>query len=240
MKRQRVRVQETIATVTVSQEFVPDVVPLIRESREMILGYLEENPEFESSLTPIEVSAKTPDIIRRMAHASTVAGVGPMAAVAGGIAQYVVEGLVSSGAKHVVFDNGGDIAMYLQQPLIVGIYAGPESISGLGLRITDLGQLIGLCTSSGTVGHSFSYGVADAAIVYSSDATLADAVATRLGNLIVSRDPDILMPAMRSVMFNHIDGVMSIVGDAIGTCGRLPEIVRANVDYELISKAWED
>ena len=240
MKRQRIRVQETIATVTVSEEFVPEIVPLIKESREMIIAYILQDPAFESSFSPIEVSKNAPDIIRRMAHASAIAGVGPMAAVAGAIAQYVVEGLISSGAEHVIFDNGGDIAMYLKKPVVAGIYAGPDSVTELGLRITDLGRIIGLCTSSGTVGHSFSYGKADAAIVYSSDVALADAVATRLGNLIVSRDPDLLTPSMRSAMLKGIDGVMSIVGDAVGTCGMLPEFVKANVYYDLISKSWED
>ncbi|MFW9979320.1 MAG: UPF0280 family protein [Candidatus Thorarchaeota archaeon] len=239
MKRQSIRVDETIATITAEEHLIPPALKLVQESRELILSYINEDPEFESSLSPVDVSKNAPVLIRRMAEASAIANVGPMASVAGAIAQFVVEGLVADGADHVIFDNGGDIAMYLSQPVIAGIYAGPTAIDGLGLRISSLGTLLGLCTSSGTVGHSFSYGVADAAIVYSPDVALADAVATRLGNQITVRDPEILTSSMRAVMFDGIEGVMTILGDAIGTCGHLPEVVKANVDYDLISKAWE-
>lgn len=237
MIRERIHVNETIATVITAEEFLPSVSSLVVDAREEILGFIDEDPEFETSFAPVDVPWDSPEIVRRMAEAAKVADVGPMAAVAGAIAQYVVEGVVALGADHIVFDNGGDIAMFLAHPIVAGIYAGPKAISGLGLRIISLRKVIGLCTSSGTVGHSFSFGLADAAIVYSSNVALADAVATRLGNLIAIRDPDSLIAPMRASMLNGIDGVMTIVDDAIGTCGQIPEVVNALVDCDLISKA---
>jgi ApbE superfamily uncharacterized protein (UPF0280 family) len=239
VKRHAIRIDETIATLIADEEFILPAKESVREVRQEILDYIEIDPEFESSLQPLEVSNKAPLLVQEMADAGTKAGVGPMAAVAGCIAKHVVEHLVESGAGHVVFDNGGDIAMYLQHPIIAGIYAGSSVVQGLGLQIIRTNEILGVCTSSGTVGHSLSFGCSDAALVISKDVSLADAMATALGNSITSRAPDGLSQAMRESMVPGVEGVLVIIGDAIGTCGQLPEIVRANVQYNLIAKGWE-
>lgn len=236
MKRHPIRIDETIATVIVADEFVSPALEAVKDARVQLVDYILEHPEFESSLNPVSVSKKAPLLVRKMSEAGKTAGVGPMASVAGAIAEFVVIELVDAGANHVVFDNGGDIAMYLQRPIIAGIYAGPNSVDGLGLRISRTNEIVGLCTSSGTVGHSLSFGCSDAAITISQNVSLADAVATALGNSVNTRDSDEIALAMRKAMHQNIDGVMVIIGDAIGTCGRLPEIVHAVVDYNLISK----
>lgn len=239
MKRQSIRINETIATIIAEDEFIPLASQYVREVREQIIDYIETEPEFERSLVPISVSNNAPKIIREMADAGRTVGVGPMAAVAGCIAQYVVRRLISDGANHVIFDNGGDIAMYLRHPIVAGIYTGPGGVDGLGLRIMRTGTLLGLCTSSGVVGHSLSFGSSDAAICLSPDVALADATATALGNSVVSKDSDLIVNSMRRYMVNEVEGLMVIIGDTIGTCGRLPEVVKANVDYHLISKGLE-
>ena len=43
---------------------------------------------------------------------------------------------------------------------------------------------LGLCTSSGTIGHSLSFGLADAVVILSKSAILADAAATAVGNRV--------------------------------------------------------
>jgi len=239
LKRHSIRIKETIATIIAEDEFIPLTSQYVREAREQIIDYIETEPEFERSLVPLSVSNNAPAVIREMANAGRAVGVGPMAAVAGCIAQYVVQHLVSDGANHVVFDNGGDIAMYLQHPIVAGIYTGPGGVDGLGLRIVRTDTLLGLCTSSGVVGHSLSFGCSDAAICLSSDVALADATATALGNSVISRDSDLIVNSMRRYMVNDVEGLMVIIGDAIGTCGKLPEVVKANVDYHLISKGLE-
>lgn len=239
MKRHLIRINETIATIIAEDEFIPLASQAVREVRGQIIDYIEINPEFERSLIPLSVSYNAPGVIRKMADAGRAVGVGPMAAVAGCIAQHVVESLVADGAGHVVFDNGGDIAMFLQRPIVAGIYTGPDGVHGLGLRISRTGSLLGLCTSSGVIGHSLSFGCSDAAICISPDVALADATATALGNSVVSRDSDFIANSMRRFMIDGVEGLMVIIGDAIGTCGRLPDIVRANVDYHLISKGLE-
>ena len=240
MNRYTLKVDETIATLVVDGDYQALARQFVIEARNEILEYIEGNPEFETSFDPVFVSKSAGPIIQRMSNASQMTGVGPMASVAGSIAQYVVEELVHVGVRHAILDNGGDIALYLQEPSVIGIYRGPSGVQNLGFRITSTDQLLGLCTSSGTVGHSFSYGVSDAAIVYSHDVTLADAAATALGNRISSEESSLIECALNEMIHENINGLMVIIGNLVGTCGELPEIIKANVDYTLISKGWRD
>ncbi|MBY8996251.1 MAG: UPF0280 family protein [Candidatus Thorarchaeota archaeon] len=236
MNRYSLKVEETIATLVVDGDHYALAELLVNEARNEILEYIDGHPEFETSFTPLSVSSKAGPVVQRMSSSSHKIGVGPMASVAGCIAQYVVEELVNIGVRHVIFENGGDIAMFLEQPSVVGIYSGYSSSLGLGLRITTTDQVLGICTSSGTIGHSMSFGFSDASIVISNDVALADAAATALGNQILSENQEHVATVMREMMSEDIEGLMVVIGDLVGTCGNLPEIVKANVDYALISK----
>lgn len=236
MKRHSIRIKETIATIITDDGFVHTAEYSVREVRGQILDYILEDPEFEYSLTPVEVSKYAPEVVQKMAEAGQIANVGPMAGVAGAIAEYVVEELIASGARHVLFDNGGDIAMFLDSPTVVGIYAGNSSISNLGFLIDQTQELLSVCTSSGTVGHSLSFGVTDASIVISRNAALADASATALGNYVKKREQYSIECALEKMGLTHLDGLMVIAGDIVGTRGFLPRLVRVNVPFELISR----
>ena len=208
----------------------------VREAREQIITYIERDPQFKRSHRPIPVLENAPEIVRLMAKVSWRVGVGPMAAVAGAIAQYAAEQLVEAGADHIIFDNGGDIAMYLAHPAIVGLYSGPNGPNSLGFKITETDRFIGLCTSSATVGPSFSYGSTDASVVYADDVAFADAAATALGNMVTHNDSELVKLSLDEILFCGVRGAMVVIGDTIGTCGNLPEIVPARVDYGLITK----
>ena len=110
-----------------------------------------------------------------MIFAAQAAGVGPMAAVAGALAEQVGQRLLKS-TSEVIIENGGDIFIGARQILTVGVYAGGSPLSlKLGLRIDPAKGIRGICTSSGTVGHSLSFGKADAVCVLSDSCALADA-----------------------------------------------------------------
>ncbi len=128
-------------------------------------------------------------IVKTMAEAAEKAGVGPMAAVAGAIAEYVGRELLPF-SREVIVENGGDIFLKTQKTRSIGIYAGESSpfTGKLALRIEPKDTPLGICTSAGTVGHSLSFGKCDAAILVSPSASLADAAATAVGNLIQSAD----------------------------------------------------
>jgi ApbE superfamily uncharacterized protein (UPF0280 family) len=222
--------------VVSDEEFFAIAENAVRQARKDLVEYIRLDPYFQQSMEPISVPAHAPDIVKRMAAAGQRVGVGPMAAVAGAIAQYAVEEIVESGASHVLFDNGGDIAMHLDRPAVVGIYSGEGGTGNLGIRFTEKGELLGVCTSSATVGHSLSLGRTDASIVFSRNVALADAAATALGNSITEEDKDQVSKALSNAMTEDIDGAMVIIGDTIGAAGSLPQIVEASVDYNLIAR----
>ncbi len=236
LRRHHLSIGETIATVIADDEYISIAESAVRTARSQIKEYALKDIRFIRSLDPIDVSSDAPDIVQRMADAARRAHVGPLASVAGAIAQYAVEAMVEAGASHVIFDNGGDIAMSLGHPVTVGVYAGENGLTGLGLRFTTTGELLGVCTSSATVGLSLSFGITDASVVLSRDVALADAAATALGNAVVNDSPQCIEDAMRQTMVEGVDGMLVIVRDRIGLCGRLPQLVRANVREDLITR----
>ncbi len=156
----------------------------LRGVRSELEAYLTRDPGFERALGPREALEGAPEIVLRMVEAARACGVGPMAAVAGATAE-AVGGALLEESEQVIVENGGDIFLKTKGPRVAAIYAGESRLSGkLGVRISRVGQALGLCTSSGTVGPSLSFGRAEAAIVMASSAALADAAATALGNRV--------------------------------------------------------
>jgi hypothetical protein len=187
-------------------------------------SYVCEDPGFVSALRPYEVRPEAPGIAREMAEAARLCEVGPMAAVAGAVAEYVGRALLAE-TKQVIVENGGDIFLYSTRPRTAAIYAGSSPLSGrLGLKMELVERPLGLCTSSGTVGPSLSFGKADAAIVLANSAALADAAASALGNRVQSAED--IQPALEYLQ--TIPGVLggaAIIGEHLGAWGEV-ELVR--------------
>lgn len=236
MKRHFLKVKETMATIIADEKFIPIAEAEIIHERGLLENYIREDLQFRTTLKPYPVRPNAPEIVRAMAEAGARAGVGPMAAVAGAIAEFSLKAMIEAGATHAIVDNGGDMAMILSQPVTVGIFTGPAKIKDIGFKFEPQPGIIGLCTSSGTVGHSLSFGRADAATVISRDVCLADAMATALGNAIKSKNSRRIEEAMNSLWIEGIEGMMVIIDDVIGLCGNLPEIVKIRMDIEKISK----
>ena len=192
--------------------------------RKQIEEYFAEDRTFRSALEPVEVRDDAPAIIGEMAKAARIVGVGPMASVAGVMAERVGRELLRF-SKQIIVENGGDIFVKTSCQRLLGVYAGSSPFTGkLALKIDPDQTPLGVCTSSGTVGHSLSLGKADAAIVLSKWTALADAVATATGNLV--KTPEDIQ---RSVDFargiDGVDGVLVIVGEKVGAWGNV-EIVK--------------
>jgi uncharacterized protein len=200
---------------------------LILKYREQLEQYIEKYPEFHSSLKPLPIPAKAPHIILDMLESGQKANVGPMAAVAGAIAEYVGMDLLEF-SPEIIVENGGDIFLKTTKKRVVGIYAGDSPLTGkLGLEIHPEETPLGICTSSGTVGHSLSFGKADAVVTVAGSATLADAAATAICNQVKSPD-DI----SRAIEFGRIiaglKGIVIIIGSAIGVWGDV-KLCKTNV-----------
>jgi ApbE superfamily uncharacterized protein (UPF0280 family) len=235
--REHFREKETIATIISEERFIKIAKKDIIERRRDLEAFIRDDPFFKITYDPYPCPRGAPEIVGRMCSASDKAKVGPMAAVAGALAELAVEAMVEEGATHAIVDNGGDIAMRIDRPVIVGIYTGGSKIKDIGLMIEPNENMIGLCTSSGTVGPSVSLGNADAATVFAKSAAVADAFATALGNSIRTDDEDDLESAVKDFKMDWVEGIMVVTHSRIATRGRLPEIVRSKVDYDLITKA---
>ena len=180
--------QETDLFISTTTNLEHKARELVQELRRKLRDFISHTPYFAASLEPIDVPQSAPIIVREMAAAARIAGVGPMAAVAGAIAQSVGEAL-SRLSPEVIVENGGDIYLKSTQRRLVAIYAGDSPLSNtLGLEISPEETPVGICTSSATVGHSLSFGVTDAAVAVAPSAALADAAATAIGNAVNSAE----------------------------------------------------
>jgi ApbE superfamily uncharacterized protein (UPF0280 family) len=213
-------VKETDLYIRATTNLEQEAIKLVTKYRQMLEGYIERHPSFLTSLEPIAIENNAPPIIRQMAEAAERAGVGPMAAVAGAIAESVGNELLPL-SPEVIVENGGDIYLKSLKKRLIGIYAGQSPLSGkVALEIKGEETPMGICTSSGTVGHSLSFGKADAVIVLSPSATLADAAATAIGNLVIQAG-DIPLGMEFAQGIDGVRGVIIVKGDKMGLWGEV-------------------
>jgi len=234
-QRTHIEQKETIVTVLCKPRWTGTARDALAGVRRELEEYIKTDPSFEKDHQPRNAGPGAPDVVRRMCIAAQRCGVGPMAAVAGAFAETAMRALVEAGAEECIIDNGGDVALFIREPVRVGIYAGASAHRNLAFEIAARPGVFGICTSSGTVGHSCSYGRADAAVVLATDVLLADASATALGNRIHSRqDLDTCFDWMRALP--EIEGALVLYQEHIALWGNLPPIVRSHVDPDLITQ----
>ncbi|MFZ5649223.1 MAG: UPF0280 family protein [Bacillota bacterium] len=221
----RVAIRETDLDVGVRKDrFSPDmsllVEKLVMEIRGQLEEYIQKDPGFLKSLVPYDIKPYAPPIALVMANSAKAAGVGPMAAVAGAISEAVGAKLLKH-SRDVIVENGGDIYLKTRCTRNIGIFAGRSPLSHrIALEIRPDDTPMGICTSSGTVGHSLSYGCADAAVILSPSAPLADAVATATGNMVRSGD-DLEKAVDFALSVPGITGALVILGDKLAAKGKI-------------------
>lgn len=216
-------VQETDLHIQAHQEDQELTRDLIIKHRGYLENYIKRYPAFAKALKPWPMKGFPPRMVRDMINAAKSVNVGPMAAVAGVIAEYVGKDLLSH-SPEIIVENGGDTFIKVDAPLTVGIYAGKSPLSlEIGLLLDTTEKPLAVCTSSGTIGHSKSFGVADAVCIVSSSGALADATATAMGNILTSKD-HIQEAIDLGRSRRGIQGVVVIIGDNLGVWGDL-EIV---------------
>ncbi|OGO08216.1 MAG: thiamine biosynthesis protein ApbE [Chloroflexi bacterium RBG_13_60_13] len=216
-----VAVRESDLFVRATRNLSRKALRVLQRHRASLEGYIAGHPEFLTSLEPVSVGGDAPQIVKSMAEAAGRVGVGPMAAVAGAIAEYVGAELAHF-SRDVIVENGGDIFMKITKTRSIGVYAGESSpfTGKIALEVSPAETPLGICTSSGTVGHSLSFGKSDACVVVSRSTPLADAAATAIGNRIRSAtDMSAAVDFARSV--EGILGVVLIKDDRIGFWGEV-------------------
>jgi len=218
-----VKVKETDLWIAINQRSYSEDLASATEKavfkiRRPLEQYLASNPYLQSALEPCLIDPDAPPIFLEMVRAANKAGVGPMAAVAGVVAEKVGLFLLEI-AEEVIVENGGDLFLKVNEPVSVGIFAGASVLSGkLALQIEPGQTPIGICTSSSTVGPSLSFGRADAATAVAPSAALADAVATALGNR-VSGEEDLQQAITFAREIDGLTGALLIIGDKIAAWG---------------------
>lgn len=227
MIKRRIVVEESNILLTTDMENV-DLTNFIIKERYGLKSYIQLHPEFLSSLEPLKVE-NAPPLVEEMARASKLADVGPMAAVAGTISQFCLNYILDQGSRYSIVDNGGDVALKTNRDVTVGLFAGESSLSGrLGFKVKHQITPLGICTSSGTVGHSISFGRSDSVTVFASKASVADAMATSMGNYAIGKDDgDAVQNCLSRAeeLRDHFRGVVVIVGESAGTIGKVPKMV---------------
>jgi len=211
------------------EEGFSEFIRLRRELEEFSSGF----PLFEESLFPVLLPSKAPRLAKQMASSSRLAGVGPLAAVAGTIAEGIARRLVSLGAENVIADNGGDLFIFSAEPVRLGLFAGSRS-DCFSLNLLPENLPLAVCSSSSKIGHSFSFGECSLATVFSKDASIADAFATAVCNRI-KQESD-ARPALEwACSFNRVEGVLAFIENKIFSAGRTPPLARASAS-EIMQK----
>lgn len=217
------RFKDTIIRVRCDIDIGDLVRDFIIEKRQILDRYISKNPDFETSLEPIELK-NPPEIANIMANAAKKAGVGPLAAVAGTFSELLVDEAIKRKVGWVIAENGGDICMYGEREFAVSIFAGSSPLSNkIAVSLNPGQNKYGICTSSATVGHSMSFGKTDAVTVFAKSTPIADAFATAIANKVDGIEDGI--GAAEEFMGRGIDGVLIIIGDKIAKIGKVPKIV---------------
>ncbi|MHB1017535.1 MAG: UPF0280 family protein [Coriobacteriia bacterium] len=215
-----VALKETDLQVLAGRDLSREAADAVAAVRADLEGYITGHPRFAESYAPVPVEADAPEIVRAMARAGEAAGSGPMAAVAGAIAERVARALEPFSGE-VIVENGGDIYLMGASTRRVLLVAGDSPLSGKVAIALDPGAFpLAVCTSSGKVGHSVSLGSAHAATVLARDGALADAVATVLGNRVHGQS-DVEAALAWACSVPGVRGAVVIAGDAIGARGEV-------------------
>lgn len=211
---------ETDLLIAADRDLSQEGLAAVKALRRDVDAYVKAHPRFAESLTPVEVEPDAPPIVREMAEAARLASVGPMAAVAGAIAEAVAEALLPH-TREVIVENGGDVYLVTRRERVVRVDAGGSPLSGrVALRLAPAPLGVAVCTSSAKVGPSLSLGSAHAATVVARGGALADAVASMLGNL-VHEPADLALAVKRAVAVPGVMGALAIIGEAMAAAGEI-------------------
>lgn len=204
-------------------EMIDFTLAKIKNTRKQIEEYSRRDKNFLEALSPYSFQYFTPPIVRKMFNASKKAGVGPMAAVAGAFAQQIGKSIENKfGIDEIVVENGGDLYLNVKESVIISVFAGYSPLSEkIGLIINPEYSPLGICTSSGTVGHSSSFGEADAVVIICKDPVLADAYATSFCNRVRGEE-DIEMVLKEIERVDEILGALIVLEERMGIRGVFP------------------
>jgi len=217
---QEVIVGETDILISAEKDVKDIAEKLVEKYRTEIEDYIRRHPDFKTNLEPLDLVLPASEIIKDMILASKAAGVGPMASVAGAVAEFTGKELLSY-SKQIIVENGGDIFISSGKERTITIFAGGSPLSNkLSIKVKPEDTPVGVCTSSGTIGHSLSFGKADACVIMAQSASLADAVATATCNRVKKKED--IKPALKfAISIKEIRGALIVYKKDFGVSGNI-------------------
>ncbi|MBN1364144.1 MAG: UPF0280 family protein [Syntrophaceae bacterium] len=215
-----VKISESDLLISSDTNLSDKALKFLVNHRNSLETYIKNHPDFRTSLLPLPEDNLAPSIIRDMLIKSSICGVGPMAGVAGAIAEFVGYDLLNH-TENIIIENGGDIFIKSKDKLIVSVYAGESPLSyKVNFIVKPEKTPLGICTSSATVGPSLSFGKADAVCVISKSATLADAAASAIGNKVKGKQ-NIKTALDYGIKITGITGIIIICDEEMGAVGEV-------------------
>ena len=217
----RVVVEESDLWITAGRDLRFEAAAVLSRLRGDIKNWILLFPKFGTSLIPLEAPDSAPEIVRRMCRAAQAAGVGPFAAVAGAVAQMLAEELLPL-SPDLIVENGGDTYICSTRSRNVGLLPDPEAGVLLSDKVSPSDCPVSFCASSGRIGHSLSFGLADLVVARARDAALADTFATALANMLRSEN-DIPAVLKRARFFarHGLDGFFGQCNGKIALWGNM-------------------
>jgi ApbE superfamily uncharacterized protein (UPF0280 family) len=223
------RLKESNCTIISDKKSaIKKAISSIKHHRKQLEKYVQDHPEFLYSLQPFPVE-EGPKVARLMAEASLNANVGPMAAVAGVLADLAVEEMIQDGSKVAVVENGGEVSAISNQPIDIALSAGDAPLSReMGFRLKEFP--VGVATSSGLFSHALSFGEAEAVTIFAFDAGVADAAATAVANIIKGEDVrGVIKEGMDLALgIDGVKGVFILYKGDVGKAGQVQELIKVN------------
>ncbi len=214
----KVLVNQTDLLVSGFRDLEEEAKHLVIKYRRQLEDYIDKHPSFVRAFCPLKRDPFAPRIVNSMIEAGSRANVGPMAAVAGAIAEYVGLGLLPY-SRDVVVENGGDVFIRSKVRREMLLLAESSDFTGMKIAIQPSPKPVGVCTSSGKLGHSLSYGRADAVMVVGPTVSMADAAATGIANLIKS--PSDIKKGLDRAQEIGVLGVLILIKDQMGAWGNI-------------------
>lgn len=190
----------------------------LKSARTELENYIALHDEFLHSLDPVNLYGGEGEITAAMIRASSSAGVGPMAAVAGAIAEKVGREIILY-SDEVLVENGGDLWMKLAGPAVIGIYVNNIHFkNNLGIRIYPEKTPCSVCTSTSKLGHSLSFGKADSVSIIADTGAIADAAATAVCNSVKTEE-DIEKALNFGMSIAGVRGCLIVFKDKLAAIG---------------------
>jgi len=238
--------ESDITIISESKNAILEAKRVFYFHRKNLEKYISINKNFLTSFSPVRIKTNI-RVVKLMAEAAKLCDVGPMAAVAGVLADLMLEAMKFyreekkelGSIKIALVENGGEIAIDSEKPMKVALYAGNNELNmNLGFLVKKNDCPIGIGTSSATIGHAISLGEADAVTIFAKNASIADAAATKIANLVKGNDIEKSIKKGLDAV-DDVDGVYGAFisrANKVGQTGKIPQLVKIEGNKNILIK----